>query len=295
MKSRSLPSAYLVLMLGVLSLGFSAIFVRWADAPGTVTAFYRMAIGSLVMALPFLAQSRGGRVSLGTRRGLWLAALGGIFFGADLTLWTTGIMRSGATVPTLMANTAPLWVGFGSWILFGERQSAGFWLGTLLAFSGAAAVLGGDLGAESVLESGGLLGLGAAVFYGGYYLVTQRARDAIGTLPYFWVSTTASALTLLGVNLLLGEPLRGYSTFTWGLFLATGLFVQVVGWMAINYTQGHLPASLVSVTMLGQPVLTALIAWPLFGETLSAWQFVGGVAVLLGVYWVHRTRIEVKG
>ncbi len=281
MKAKSIPSAYLLLVLGVLSLGFSAIFVRWADAPGTVTAFYRMAIGSLVMALPFLA---------GTRRGLWLAVLGGVFFGADLTLWTTGIMRSGATVPTLMANTAPLWVGFGSWLLFDERQPVGFWLGTLLALGGAAMVLGGDPEAGAVLESGGLLGLGAAVFYGGYYLVTQRARDAIGTLPYFWVSTTASAATLLGVNLVLGAALWGYPAFTWGLFLATGLFVQVAGWMVINYAQGHLPASLVSVTMLGQPVVTALIAWPFFGETLNGWQFVGGAAVLAGVYWVHRQR-----
>jgi drug/metabolite transporter (DMT)-like permease len=64
----------------------------------------------------------------------------------------------------------------------------------------------------------------------------------------------------------------------------------VAGYLAINYALGHLPASIVSPTMLGQPVLTALLAGPLLGETLGLWQVVGGVAVLGGVYLVHRSQ-----
>jgi drug/metabolite transporter (DMT)-like permease len=58
----------------------------------------------------------------------------------------------------------------------------------------------------------------------------------------------------------------------------------------INYALGYLPASIVSPTLLGQPVVTAILAGPLLGEDLSAWQILGGLAVLIGVYLVHHSR-----
>jgi len=60
--------------------------------------------------------------------------------------------------------------------------------------------------------------------------------------------------------------------------------------LVINYALGHLPASIVSPTLLGQPVVTALLAGLLLGEVLSAWHIAGGVAVLAGVLLVHRSR-----
>lgn len=288
--------AYLALGLGMLSLGFSAILIRSADAPGTVTAFYRMAIGSVLMLVPFWSQvRRHDRDSQGDNdalsgRAVWIAVLGGAFFGLDLTLWATGIVMSGATIPTLMANTAPLWVGLGAWLLFKERQSGIFWGGLLLAMLGAGIVLGQDFSRSTAFGVGALLGLGAAVFYGAYYLVTQQARSKLKTIPYFWITTTTSALVLLLVNLILRRPFGGYDSITWLKFLAVGIGVQVLGWMAINYAQGFLPASVVSPTLLGQPVLTALIAWPLFGEVLTPWHILGGAAVIAGVYLVHRSR-----
>ena len=99
----------LALIIGVFALGFSGFFVKWAGAPGLVSSFYRMAIATVVMAWPFFRQVRakGGL----PRRGVLTAAGGGIFFALDLGLWTTGIMISGVTSPTILANTAPLWVG----------------------------------------------------------------------------------------------------------------------------------------------------------------------------------------
>ena len=98
----SILRSYAALAVGVVCLGFSAIFVRWADAPGAVTSFYRMAIAVVAMAWPFYrrAQTRRGL----PRRAIGLAVLGGLFFAADLALWTTGVMirfavgRSSVTV-----------------------------------------------------------------------------------------------------------------------------------------------------------------------------------------------------
>ncbi len=58
------------------------------------------------------------------------------------------------------------------------------------------------------------------------------------------------------------------------------IVVQVVSLLSVNYALGHLPASLVSPTLLGQPVITAIAAVPLLGQALSAAQVIGGAVVL---------------
>jgi len=282
----STTRAYFALALGVLGLGFSGIFVKWANAPGAVTGFYRMT-GAVIVLFPLFVR-RLSQHNLIPRREIGIALLGGLFFAGDLIFWNTGVLISGATNPTLMGNTAPLWVGLGALLFFREKLDRRFWLGLLLAFVGAAVILGLD--ALSNVGLGTFFGLLAGIFYGGYYLVTQRSRQKLDALTAFWISATSSAIILLLVALVLRQPLSGYSTNTYLNFLALALIVQAGGQLAINYALGYLPASIVSPTMLGQPVLTAVLAIPLLGEGLSFWQVVGGTAVLIGVYIVHRSR-----
>ena len=96
MDTKTPLQAYLALGVGVVILGFSAIFIRLANAPGVVSAFYRVGIAALVMGIPFYRRVRAGKSQL-TRRGVWIALLAGLFFGIDLALWASGIMLGGAT------------------------------------------------------------------------------------------------------------------------------------------------------------------------------------------------------
>jgi drug/metabolite transporter (DMT)-like permease len=274
--------------VAVVVLAFSAIFVRWANAPGPVTSFYRMAIATVLITPAFLRNLRSVRPL--PARGVWIAVLGGALFAADLGAWASGVMLSGATNPTLLANIAPLWVGLGSLVLFKERLNRRFWIGLILAMGGALLVLGVDTLRGMTFGLGTFLGLLASIFYGGYILITQRGRESLDSLTYFWISALSSTVCLLLVVLILRQPLTGYSATTYWNFLAMGLITQMVGYLAINYTLGHLPSTLVSPTLLGQPVATALLAWPLLGEALSTWQILGGLTVLLGIYLVHQSR-----
>lgn len=281
--------AYLTLFIGTFILGFSAIFTRWANAPGAVVSFYRMAIGTAVLAIPFAARMRSGQRKLSTR-GALLAALAGAFFALDLAVWATGISYSGATIPTLLGNTAPLWVGIGAWLLFRENLRPAFWFGLGVAMLGAIVVLGLDFSHGIEFNKGAMLGLLGSFFYGGYMLLTQRSRDVLDTLSFFWIAALSSTLTLLVLCLLTSAPLVGYPSSSYINFLLLGILVQAMGWMAINYAQGYLPASLVSPTLLSQPVLTAFLAGPLLGEQFTTIEWLGGAAVVAGIIVVHRSR-----
>ncbi|HLO14082.1 MAG TPA: DMT family transporter [Anaerolineales bacterium] len=80
------------------------------------------------------------------------------------------------------------------------------------------------------------------------------------------------------------------------MFLCTAIVSQLIGYMLLAYALGHLPASIVSPTMILQPVITTLLAIPLLGEIPSAWQGFGGVIALIGIYIVNqshnRNRVE---
>lgn len=284
---------YLALVVAILSLSFSALFVHWANAPGIVTSFFRMAVAVVALAWPFYRRVK----AKGTlpRRGLQVAMLGGLFFAGDLSLWATGVVMSGATNPTLLANTAPLWVGLGAFLFFRERPNRTFWAGLGLATAGAVVILGFDSLRAASFGVGSLLGLLAGVFYGSYLLVTQRGRETLDALTYFWLSALSSTLALLVLCGAFRQPLTGYSTFTYLNFLTIGLVSQAIGYLAMNFALGHLPASVVAPTLLGQPVMTAILAWPLLGEELSLWQIMGGTTVLVGVYMVHHSRQRQQG
>jgi drug/metabolite transporter (DMT)-like permease len=273
--------------VGILALGFSALFVRWAAAPGAVTGFYRMGIASLVL-VP-IALIRHGDPRRWSVAGLRLAALGGAALCFDLVLWNTSVLYTSAANATLLANLAPLWVAIAAALFFKEVLSGRFWIGLLLVLSGAAVVLGADFLRDFHLGVGDLMAIGASFFYAGYYVATQAGRRHLASLPYVAAAGVTSTFLLFAVVLLLGHPLTGYPPSSWIAFAGLGLVTQVLGYVAVGYALGHLPASLVSPTMVGQPVMTALLAIPLLGETLSPVQWVGGAAVLVGIVLVHRS------
>jgi len=285
--SRNKVLAYLTLTVGLFAIGFSAIFIRQAGVPGTVASFYRMAIPTIILAGPAIHRLRERKLS---GRPLRWAILGGFVFALDLSFWASGVVLSGATIPTLLANTAPVWVGLGALLVFREKLSMVFWGGLTIALLGTALVLGLESLRSMSIDLGALLGLLGGMFYGAYFLITQRGRETLDALSYFWISGVSATTFLFIFNLLLGQSMRGFTPESYFNLLALGLISQGVGLLALNYVQGLLPATIVSTTLLGQPVVTALLAGPLLGERLQPQQIAGGVVVLLGVYIVHRSR-----
>lgn len=278
---------YIVLGSGILSLSFSAMFVRWAGAPGPITGFYRLALASLIL-LP-LAALRARRQPAGFRRSnIIFPILGGIFSAFDLGIWSASLSYTTAANATIIGNTAPLWVALASMLFFGRRFSRDFWVGLALALVGASLVVGSDFLRHPRLGIGDLMALTASFFYAGFYLVTERGRARIDALPYTWLVAASASLGLFIINLALGNPFLGYSPQTWLVFLSAALVSQVIGYFSITYSLGHLPASVVSPTMIGQPIMTTLLAIPLLNEVPEPAQAAGGLIALAGIFLVNR-------
>jgi drug/metabolite transporter (DMT)-like permease len=281
---------YLALAAGILALSFSAMFVRWANAPGPITGLYRVFLSSLILT-PFFLQNYWKDCKI-TRRNIIFPILGGLFTAGDFALWNTSVHYTTAANATLLGNTAPLWVALGAWLLFREKLDGRFWLGLGLALAGATLILGTDFLLHPRLGIGDLMAIGTGMFYGGYFLVTQRSRQYFNPLTHLWLLGVSASFGLLMVNLVLGNPIGGYSSQSWLIFFLTAIVSQIIGYFSMTYALGHLPAAVVSPTMIGQPIMTALLAIPLLGEIPTLLQITGGLMALAGIYIVNQTHIK---
>jgi drug/metabolite transporter (DMT)-like permease len=260
--------------------------VKIANVPGSTSAFYRLLIASGAI-MPIWAY-RGMKVP--SRRDLWLILGGAAFFSFDLFLWNTAILFTTAATATLLANNAPIWVGLISLIIFKERLPRKFWIGLLLAVVGLNVLIGFKAWQTMTFNRGDLLSLVAGFFYALYLLFTFDSRKRVDTITFMTFSVLFMVIILFFLNLFLGNPFVGFSSKTWFALIGLGLIAHFGGWVSINYALGHLVGANVSVTLLSQTVITALLAMLILGETLSTNQILGGSLILFGIYIVNRRK-----
>jgi drug/metabolite transporter (DMT)-like permease len=279
--------AYLALGLGIFSLSFSAMFVRWANAPGPVTAFYRLFFSIFLLLPVFLPRAKTN--SAIKSKSIIFPLLAGVFTACDLALWTASLSYTTASNATLLGNTAPLWVALGTWLILKKRLAPAFWRGLTITLLGAALIMGTDFILHPRFGVGDAMAICTGFFYGGYFLFTERSRTRFDPISHIWLVGVGASITLFVVNAALQYPLTGYPAQTWLVFLATAIVSQLIGYMSLAYALGHLPASVVSPTMVLQPIVTTVLAIPLLGEIPTIWQGIGGTIALIGIYIVNQS------
>lgn len=284
-QKRFLP--YIVLTVGIIALSLSAMFVRWADAPGPMTGFYRLLISTLLLTPLFLKQQK--QLAPIDKKYLYFPLVGGLFTAFDFAFWNSSLKYTTAANATLLGNTTPLWVALAALLIFREKLKGIFWVGLILALAGAALVMGSDFLTHPTLGLGDIMASTAAIFYASYQLITQRGRIHIDPFRYTWLVGVSATMGMLIINIALGNSFTGFSTQTWVVFFATAIVSQMIGYLAITYALGHLPASIVAPTLIGQPILTAILAIPLLNEIPSTIQWIGGGIALAGIYIVNQS------
>ena len=267
------------LLIGISCIAFSPIFVKLAGAPPVTAAFYRLFIAWLCIAVYCLFKG-GLKIE---RRALLTALAGGIVFASDVAVWNISLKTVGATVSTLIANLAPLWVGLLGYLFFRTKSGVAFWAGTVIAIFGMVILVGyRDLLALH-FNTGMLLALLASFFYAIYILITKDVLKSISTITFMFYSMLASAVFLFIIGLFQHNQLANFPQNTWLCFLGMALVCQVTGWITINHSLRFLSSTKVSVALLSQTVLAALLAAIFLKETLGLQEIVGSIIVLMGI------------
>jgi drug/metabolite transporter (DMT)-like permease len=272
----------LLLALGVVAISCAAVLVRLADAPPLAVAAFRLLLASLVLLPVGLAWVRGEMVRL--LRGDWrLLILAGVLLALHFVLWIASLSHTTVASSVVLVTATPLFVALASWILFGERLRRATFGGIATSLVGALLIGYAGVRHGGSALSGNLLAVLAAVAMAGYLLIGRRMRRGAGLLAYSTVVFAVAALVLLSAVAISGTSLTGYSAATYGAVLALALVPQLIGHMSLNWALRFLPATMVTVAILGEPVGATTLAWVVLGEAPGGIEVLGAVLMLLGI------------
>jgi drug/metabolite transporter (DMT)-like permease len=217
------------------------------------------------------------------RKDLITALIGGAVFASDIAVWNISLFKISATVSTLLANLAPLWVGLLSYLLFRKRAGLLFWLGTLVAILGMIVLVGYQHIMALQFNIGMLLALLASFLYAIYIIITKGVLKNISTITFMFYNMLAGSVVLLVVNLVMHNNITNFPAHDWLCFLGVGLICQLIGWITINYSLAYLDSTKVSVALLSQTVIAGFWAALFLNETLEVNELIGSAIVLAGI------------
>jgi len=275
---------HFALLLGVFAVSTGAIFARLAtEAPALVIAAYRVGLASLVIVPLALLKVRPELLSL-SRRDLGLALLSGLFLALHFGTWIYSLSLTSVANSVVLVNTNPLWVGLLTPLITKERMKPGVIVGILLSVSGAVIIGVGDFTGGGKALWGDALALAGSFSAAGYLLLGRSLRRRLSLLAYICVCYAGAAIFLWSLVLSLGLPISGFSDNTYSWFFAMALISQLIGHSSYNWALKWFSASLIAVSLLGEPVISTLLAYILFNEGLTVLKLIGGGLILLAIY-----------
>ena len=275
------------LALAVIAVSTSAILIRWSRAPSSVAAFYRVLFTTLLLAPVTLVRYRDQFGRLSTRD--WLIAVSsGLALAAHFAAWFESLEWTTVAASVTLVQTQPVFVAIGAVWLLDERLNRTMTLGIGVALLGSVLLSIGDLLAGSAFAGanplyGDALALLGALAAAGYVLAGRSLRQRLPLVPYVIVVYTVSAVGLLVWTVGQGASLGPYPLREWALFLGMAVGPGIFGHTVVNWALAYVESSVVSVTLVGEPVGSTLLALVLLGEVPPAMTAVGGVVVLAGI------------
>lgn len=272
------------LVLGATGIGLAPILVRLSEVGPVATAFYRLLIAQPIIWI-LLKRERADSVEAAepTKSSLRLAAIAGLFFTADLSIWHWSLRLTTVANSTFVTNLTPFFVTIAAWLLYRERVTTRLMVGMLIAFTGGALMVAESVHLDPRFLIGDLLALLAAIFYSGYLLVVKRLRRGRSTWYVMAWTGIFAAPTMFLVSVITHETMFPTTVMGWGVLPALAILSQLGGQGMIAYGLAHLSASVSAVLLMWQPVVAALLAWWILHEPLTPARAVGGVVIIVGI------------
>jgi drug/metabolite transporter (DMT)-like permease len=275
--------------LAVVSVSFSAIFISWSTSPFVTIALYRLALATLILAPVAFADRRRPLRSI-SRTDFALMAGVGVILAAHFTLWIGSLkiesVRVSVASSVILVTSHPLLVGVLSHFALRERLNAGMALGIALGFSGVVVIAFADAQAASATLIGNLLAFAGGIAAGFYFLAGRRLRQRIPLIGYAFVVYASATAALFVFTIALGESLvpLGDVGRELLLFLGMALIPQIGGHTLYNWSLRWVPAPVVSLSLVGEPIGSSLLAWALLNQVPGPAVAVGGALALAGIY-----------
>ena len=290
-------SPAVVLALALVGISFAGPLVRLSHAHPLAIAIWRIGFSLIVIAAFLLGTGTWRQWRRLDRRGGLLAAGAGAMLAVHFWSWNASVGLTTVAASVVLVNTQPALVAVLSAFWLHEPPSRRQWLGIAVSMVGALVVAWPDLvasGAGGALAGRALLGdalalLGAATA-AIYFVSGRRLRATLDLWPYVALVYGTCFIVLLIMAAVVHAPVWHQPSRELSIFLALALGPMLLGHTGLNWALRYMPAYVVNLTLLGEPVGATLLAALLPGirELPGVLTFVGGALILAGIYVTTR-------
>jgi len=288
------------LIVAILAISTASIFIRFAQAegaPSLVIAAIRLTIATLLLT-PFAWTRHRAELTSLSRNDLILASGAGIFLAIHFASWITSLEFTTVASSAVFVSTGPVWVAMLAPFLLNEKLTpiAGIGLilalvgGTIIGLSDACIIHNGlhcpglNQGMHGRTMWGNFLAFCGAWAVSRYLLIGRKIRLKMSLIPYILLVYSISAITLIVFMLIAKQSPLGYSVKTYFWIFLLAVVPQLIGHSTFNWLLEYLPATLVAVVSLAEPVGSAILAYFILSEAPSSGLVVGGILTLIGIY-----------
>jgi drug/metabolite transporter (DMT)-like permease len=293
------------IITAILAVSTASIFIRFAQndgVPSLVIAALRLTFATLMLAPITFIKHRAELQKL-SRKTLLLGILSGVFLSIHFATWISSLEYTTVASSVVFVSTGPLWVALLSPMLLNERLARtaliGLGLallgGTIIGLSDACAVTSNGLACPALADIlhgramwGNFLALLGALTVTGYLIIGRKLRADMSLIPYIFLVYGMAAVSLMVITFISGNSLLGYAPQSYGWIFLLAAIPQLIGHSTYNWALKYLPAALVAVTTLGEPIGSAVLAFFILKETPTPTVITGGILILAGIYLASR-------
>jgi len=276
----------------MLTFGFAAILVRMADADPVSIVMVRT-VGAAFILLPFYwTRPASQRTPFSGRNGV-MFALAGISLGLHFMLWTVALDYTSVASASVLVCIHPIILIIAERVLFKLEFARGVWIGVVLAFLGS--VMLGLTDQQSTVGSrpilGNTLAFTSAIAFVVYIMLGQQLRKKTEWLEYVFPVYTWAAVFCLAIFLIQGAELESNPNF-WIFSLSLALGPQLIGHGSMNYAVKYIQPTMISMSILVEPLVATLAAIVIFSEIPPMASFIAMVGIAIGLIlaWYSRLR-----
>ncbi|TMA07147.1 MAG: DMT family transporter [Methanobacteriota archaeon] len=159
-------------------------------------------------------------------------------------------------------------------------------VGIVLGFAGVVSIALADYGFAGSLLYADILAFSGGVMAGFYFLLGRRVRQRVALLDYAFVVYASATAALFVYAIGLGSSLAPVGNLPRELllFAALAIIPQIGGHTLYNWALRWVTAPVVSLSLVGEPVGSSLLAWVLLSQVPTVGVAIGAGLALVGIY-----------
>jgi drug/metabolite transporter (DMT)-like permease len=275
----------LAIIIAVIAVSFASIFVRWSDAEPLAIAFYRLLFTTLLL-LPFVLVKRGQEIrNLGGKNiGLMLGI--GLVLSFHFSMWITSLGLTSVASSVILVTAHPILVGTVSHFFMKDKLSKLNFIGIFVAITGVIVLTLGDFTGGPLTGSktlGNILAFLGGICAGIYILGGRKMRRSVSIVTYAFLVYLFCTIFLFIQCLATSTQIFPLPANEYYLFLLMALVPGILGHTLYNWSLKYVTATVVSVSLLGEPIGSSILAVLLLNEVPSSYVLIGGPIVLAGI------------